>query len=173
MADSALDLARSVTTWQLEDTDAWEGAQEAVGEAAGGQEVRCGIDQGSGRWSIKAPGSGLPAVDLMVGEAVDLLPAALPRGWEFIQTRRYIAAVAGEVHRRAAASVVAEPGARMSEEQIFEAAERLARLAAELHEAAMAPVKTAADELRPTEEGRIERGQPDQLEAGESEPEPS
>jgi hypothetical protein len=164
MADDALDLARSVSTWQLEDTDSWEGAQEAIGDA-GGQEVRCGIDQGPGRWTVRAPGGGLAVADLTVGEAVDLLPAALPRGWEFTQTRRYIAAVAGEVHRRAAASVVAEPGTRMSEEQIFEAAERLARLAAELHEAAMAPVKTAADELR-REDHRLEPGKPGQLEAG-------
>ena len=164
MAENALDLARSVTTWQLEDIDAWEGALEAVGET-GAQMVRCGIDQGSGCWTVKAPGSGLPAVDLAIGEVVDLLPAALPRGWEFIQTRRYIAAVAGEVHRRAAASVVAEPGARMSEEQIFEAAERLARLAKELHEAAMAPVKTAAEELR-REDHRLEPGEPGQLGAG-------
>lgn len=168
MADDILDLARSVPTWQLEGTDTWEGALEAVGDA-GGQEVRCGIDQGSGRWTVRAPGSELPAVDLTIGEVVSLLPAALPRGWEFIQSRRYIAAIAGEVHRRAAASVVSEPGIRMSEEQIFEAAERLARLAGELHEAAMAPVKTAAEELRPTTERRLERGQPGQLEAGQPE----
>lgn len=42
------------------------------------------------------------------------------------------------------------------------AAERLARLATELNEAAMVPVKTAAQELRPTEV-RLERGQPGQL----------
>lgn len=149
MADDARDLARRVTDWRLEDTEAWESAQEAVGDA-GGQEVRCGIDIGSGRWIVRAPGAGLQASELTIAEVVDLLPAALPRAWVFNQARGYIAAVAGDVHRRAAASVVAEPGARMTEEQIFEAAERFARLAKELHEAAMAPVKTAAEELRPT-----------------------
>jgi hypothetical protein len=164
MADNALGLARSVIEWRLDDTNAWEGAQEAVGDA-GGQEVRCGINMRSGRWTVTAPGGALRAVELTVAEVVDLLPAALPRGWAFNQARGYVAALAGEVHRRAAASVVAESGTRMSEEQIFGAAERLARLASELNEAAMAPVKTAAQELRPTEV-RLERGQPGQLGAG-------
>jgi hypothetical protein len=165
MADDAFGLARSVTEWRLDDTDAWEGAQEAVGDA-GGQEVRCGIEIRSGRWIVTAPGTALCAVELTVAEVVHLLPAALPRGWAFNQARGYVAALAGEVHRRAAASVVAEPGIRMSEEQIFEAAERLARLASKLNEAAMAPVKTAAQELRPTG-NRLGRGQSGQLGAGD------
>jgi hypothetical protein len=115
MADNALGLARSVIEWRLDDTNAWEGAQEAVGDA-GGQEVRCGIDMRSGRWTVTVPGGALRAVELTVAEVVDLLPAALPRGWAFNQARGYVAALAGEVHRRAAASVVAESGTRMSEE---------------------------------------------------------
>jgi hypothetical protein len=165
MADDALGLARSVTEWRLDDTHAWEDAQKAVGDA-GGQEVYCEIDIRSGRWTVKALGDALPAVELTVAEVVDLLPAALPRGWTFNQTRNYVATLAGEVHRRAAASVVTEPGTRLSEEQIFEAAERLARLAGELNEAAMVSVKTAAQELRVTED-RPERDQTRQLGGGD------
>lgn len=165
MADDALDLARAVTEWHLDGTDTWKGAQDAVGDADG-QEVRCGVDIGSGRWIVRAPGAGLRASELMVAEVVDLLPAKLPRGWAFNQTRGYVAVLGGELQRRAAASVVAEPGNRITEEQIFEAAERLARLAGELYEATMAPIKTAAQELRSTKD-RPERSQAGQLGAGD------
>jgi hypothetical protein len=132
-----------------------------VGDAAG-QTVRCGIDVGSGQWFLRViAGPAAEAVPITVAEVVDQLPASVPRGWAFGQTRRYIAAIAGEVHRLAAASPVHQPGMQMTTAQMVEAAERIGRLARELDEAAAAPVKSRAEEAfpeRPSQDGHPEIG---------------